>query len=231
MIYYLYRQTQNWKKKRISNFWYLNATKSQKKLEKYIEEWNKCNEIDYFKFRQILKNVSQKTFNNIKKIEINEIKNLQPEDWVIPFDDDDWFFYPFKFEIEKSKSDFVYGDVVFYDIHSGNLEKKQGNQQSSLFSCQYCIRVKALETLNTNSFKNILQYHYLAKQEIIENNINFEYIPNLISARVFHLGATDKIIRSESLNPKIYFKKKDEPSWLSLWASTIEKTAKNKIYL
>lgn len=40
MIYYCYRQTEDWSKNQISNFWYLKATNSYEKLINYIKNWN-----------------------------------------------------------------------------------------------------------------------------------------------------------------------------------------------
>lgn len=232
MIYYCYRQTENWLKNKISNFWYLKSTNSYEKLCKYIEIWNNKNKLTYFEFRQILKKASEEKFRkcNIKKIEINEILDLNPEDWIIPFDDDDWFCDSFKSKIENAKENFLYGDIVFYNIHTGDLDYKDGSNRDSLFSCQYCIRIESLKKINKSSLENIIQYHYLAKKEALNNNITIKHIPEIFAARIFHMASTDNIVRNNFLTePKIYFQKKMDPKcWCSVESNKIKKIIKNK---
>lgn len=224
MIYYCYRQTEDWKKNNISNFWYLKSTSSYEKLCHYIEKWSEINDFTYFDFRQILKNVSEKIFleNGIKKIDLKNILDLGSEDWIIPFDDDDWFCSDFKKNIEQSNSKFIYGDVFFYNIHSGESNLKTGHRDS-LYSCQYAIRVDCLKKIDKKSFENIIFYHYLAKKEIIKNKIKKEYFPEVFSARTFHFASTDYIVRNNfSVTPNVFFSKKNKKFWCDFYAKKIQ---------
>lgn len=208
MIHYFYRQTEDWNKKNTTDFWYTRSTESYNNLTDFIKKWNKINKIDYFEFRKLLKKTSEKTFkeSRIAPIYFEEIFNLNEDDWIIPFDDDDWFCSSFKERIEKTKEDFVFGDLLFFNIHSSEICYKKGDDQESLFSCQYAFKAKIIKEINICSLKNIINYHYLVKKEVLKNNLSYSYLPFLFSSRTFHLGSLDYLTRNKfNIDPKIYF--------------------------
>lgn len=202
MIYYCYRQTENWKEKKISNFWFVKETKSYNRLLKYIENWNNTQKISYFDFRDYLKNISQQTFkdSNIDEIKLENLLELNDDDWVIPFDDDDWFCKDFKRHIENENKPFIYGNVITYNIHEANFQKV--HQNSFLLSNQYAIKIKALKNISVESCDNIIQKHRRTKKEIAKNKIAYKYVNETISTRIISYASTELIVRTN-------FKKND----------------------
>ena len=246
MIYYCYRNTQDWEKKDLDLEFFLERKESsidaQKKqyriFSNFVKNWNEINDLSYFEFRNILKNISKKTFadSGVQEVLPTNILDLNKKDWIIPFDDDDWFCSLFTNNIEKEERvDFLYGDVVRYFINEGKFEYNAGGHERCkvIQSCQYALKIEKLKEISVESFNNFIKHHYTVKHETVKNKFKYKYLHEIISSRIMHQGQYSMLVKNDFteksfVQKKIEFKFYTPPSYGS-WCATYIKMLKNSV--
>jgi hypothetical protein len=230
MIYFCYRDTIDWKKKELNIDFFADRKQIKKtpveQIKKYkeiINKWSMVNKIDYYEFRNILKTISKRTFHDaqIEEISIKDILKLDKKDWLIPFDDDDWFCKNFKKNIEEnSDCDFLCGDVARYFIHEGKFELNEGKEEKCkiLQSCQYALKIEKIKKMNNDSLNNIIKRHYTVRYEIKINNMNYKYIDKIISSRIMHNGQFSVLHNSNYLEENDFIFR--DPPIYAKWCKT-----------
>ena len=201
MIYYCFRDTEDWENKGpyqgIEHFWGYNRNRESRFgiFKEFFDLWNELQSVSYFQFRHELKELARLSFENlgIPEIPIDNWRDLQDDDWIVPQDDDDWVGPDLKTLIEETKGDYVIGDVWMFNSREGFGRRIFMKDRTAFFpSCGQAFRMGMFRKhfLETDISK-MLEHHghvkkILEKEKIISRIT--EKLP-LTACRVAHTGS------------------------------------------
>lgn len=193
MIYYCYRDTENWSQKdfRIKKkFWQEKHRPNHiKKFKHCMDLWNSTQILDWFEYRQELKEISRLSFLNagIPEISFENLFDLKNDDWLIPIDDDDWVNPKFKDRIKNVEKDFFYSNVVLCDIKNGNLHKLP-HDDSCFTTCGYGLRIRMLKKFCLKEIGDLIRVHERVKNLLVAKNISYDFVDDYLSCYLKHFG-------------------------------------------
>lgn len=198
MIYVYLRKTEDWETHTCSDllsdsfFGQFTA----RVLAKKINAWNSVFSLNYFKYRSLLKSLSQKTFSNYK-IEHSLQKifdEITEEDFVLPSDDDDWLAPNIQEHLDP-KIDIQYWDCVV--LMSNGRTHMWSEYHDNLCSNNYCLSGSCVNKMLKEDVAKItlmLNDHAFVKKAINKSNLTHRDIQKPLSCYLWHIGSASYMI-------------------------------------
>ena len=161
---------------------------------------------------------TSKTFRVVQENTINQLKQLNDDDWIIPIDDDDWFSPDIK-NLEFKKECLNYWNTITFteskpmnvfehrknkELPYTNLTEEDEKMSKSLLSNCQCIPayvIKYLIKINaTDVLRLLLQRHSLVRglireEPIFQLNLKENIFDNVMSVYVKHAANITTFIR------------------------------------
>ena len=161
---------------------------------------------------------TSKTFNTVQENTINQLKQLNDDDWIIPIDDDDWFS-PDIGNLEFKKECLNYWNTIGFteskpinifeylknkELPYNNLTEKEKKMSEKLLSNCQCIPayvVKYLIKINATAvLRDLLQWHsrvrgLIREEPISQLNLKENIFDNVMSVYVKHAANITTFMR------------------------------------